>query len=331
MTGEFELIERLKRQLGKTGPNTLVGIGDDCAVTRSSKHLTLLKTDALVEGVHFSRKWMKPEEVGYKAFAVTLSDIAAMGGLPLHALVSLTLSADCSEAWVQNVYRGAHKIANQFRVDIVGGNIAALPERFSMHVFILGKVSKPLLRSGARPGDFLVVTGSVGDAAGALSALSTRKRPYLDKHFPKILKRFVSPKPRIHEMLRLRKRLNITSAIDISDGFSSDLTHLARASHCGFEIDSSKIPISPSLKRLASELKISALDCALHGGEDYEILMTVRVGNTSEIQKIANQLGIRLTVIGKATAGREVRLLKPDGTMSALRAQGWDHLRRKLT
>jgi thiamine-monophosphate kinase len=297
----------------------VTGIGDDCAVLRLPANRDLVTTtDFSLENVHFRRAWHPAESVGHRCLARGLSDIAAMGGEPVAAFLSLALPAKLPQAWVDGFMSGLLKLAREFRVSLAGGDTAQSPARVLADIVVLGSLprGKAVLRSGARPGDQIYVTGSLGGSAAALDLLFS-KRKLVPKQFPK----HFFPEPRISQGRFLRAKNFASSMIDISDGLSTDLNHICEESGVGAEIREEAIPRAISGKdREPVNLKF-----ALHGGDDYELLFTARPRRIVP----AEIFGVRVTCIGEITRGTRVSILNRSGKRSPLKAGGWQHFRDK--
>jgi thiamine-monophosphate kinase len=315
---EFKIIETIKTQLGPASSRVLVGIGDDAAVLASANSSSdlpsvskkmLFCSDLMVEGVHFDLTTITPSELGHKSLAVCLSDIAAMNGAPVAATISIALPSRLSPDFVDEFYKGVAALAKSVHIDCVGGDLSASPSSLFINVACVGETVRPLLRSGAKAGDVLAVSGTPGASAAGLHALKSRG------HVPDSLRqKHLQPMPRFD----LLKNLSSCHAlIDISDGLASETHHLAKASQVGFVLEAAKIPLHPdALNLVAGEL---ALEWALYGGEDYELLATF----SPEIP-VPNGF----TVIGRATESLDVLLQSKDGALIALEARGYDHFRR---
>ncbi len=286
-----------------------VGIGDDCAVLRPPPgHEVLVTTDFSLENVHFRRDWHSPESAGHRCLARGLSDIAAMGGVPLAAFLSLALPAQLPQRWVDAFLRGFLKLAHRFRVTLAGGDIAQSPAGVLADIIVIGAVSQgcALLRSGAHPGDALYVTGELGASAAAIRALRAGKRirpAQSPAHF--------FPEPRIAAGRALRQLAS--ACIDLSDGLSTDLSHICQESGVGAVVYSESVPAARG----------ATLQLALHGGEDYELLFT-SPPRTRVPKHIA---GIAVTRIGEIIRGSRVFLADRTGRRRALPARGWEHFR----
>lgn len=295
----------------------LTGIGDDCAVLRSAAGSDLLvTTDFSLEGIHFRRDWHPPESVGHRCLARGLSDIAAMGGEPAVAFLSLAVPANLSQVWIDRFLRGFLRLAQKFHVTLAGGDTSQSPQAVLADVIVIGSVPKgqAILRSGARPGDRIYVTGALGESAATLKLLYSKK-----KVIPKKSSRHFWPTPRVHAAAVLRAQRIPTSMIDLSDGLSTDLSHICEESRVGAEIRAESIPVAHTgLKN-----KSAAFDFALHGGEDYELLFTAppRV-------KVARRIAqVPVTCIGEITRRKGTFLVDTNGSRSRLKSGGWEHFR----
>ena len=290
----------------------LRGIGDDCAVLHvPHSHQLLVTTDFSLEGVHFRREWHPPESVGHRCLARGLSDIAAMGGEPLAAFLSLALPAKLPQRWVDGFLRGFLALAKKYKVPLAGGDTAQAPGGVLADIVVLGSAPKgtAVLRSGARPGDSLYVTGELGGSALLLERLlaGTLKKPD-----PRRYPSHFFPVPRIAVGRALRERKLAAAMIDISDGLSTDLRHLCDESGVGARIYAEKLPVAGGSANLRF---------ALHGGEDYELLFAARVEVPARIA------GVALTRIGEITRGRKIALVE-GGKERDLPARGWEHFVR---
>ena len=319
--GEFGLIKLLADTLGQGGAKheLLLGIGDDAAAWKNPKGITLATTDTMVQGVHFTAKctW---EEVGWKSMAINLSDIAAMGGIPKYALVALSLPADMQRDDVVGLYQGIGKAVKEFDVAVVGGNISRAPA-VTITITLIGEAfrGRMLTRSGAMPWDVIFVTGYLGSSAAGQRMLSEDLK--LDSETAAFLRAaHVRPQPRVAQGQRLAT-LGVRAAIDISDGLLSDIAHICEESQVGARISIDKIPIHPMVAGAFGE---EALDFALAGGEDYELLFTARK-NIAELVK--KRLGCQVTMIGEVAAKEPgvVTLLDKDGNPVTWQQKGWDH------
>ncbi len=297
----------------------VTGIGGDCAVLRlPANHDLLATTDFSLENVHFRRAWHPAESVGHRCLARGLSDIAAMGGAPVAAFLSLAVPAKLQQAWVDGFMRGLLKLAREFGVTLAGGDTAQSPAGILADIIVLGSVpkGKAVLRSGARPGDRIYVTGSLGGSAVALKQLFA-KRKLSPKQFPE----HFFPRPRITQGQVLRDKKIASSMIDISDGLSTDLNHLCEESGMGAEIWEKVIPRATIGK---SDEPVD-LKFALHGGDDYELLFTARPHRRVPLEI----RGIPVTCIGEITRRKQVLLIGKSGVRFPLRPGGWQHFRHQ--
>jgi thiamine-monophosphate kinase len=300
--------------------NVVTGIGDDCAVLRlPSGHDLLTTTDFSLEGVHFRREWHPPESVGHRCLARGLSDIAAMGGEPIAAFLSLALPIKLPQSWVDGFMKGLLNLAREFGVPLAGGDTAQSPSGILADIVILGSVpkGKGVLRSGARPGDRIYVTGELGGPAAALNLLFSKQKKLAPKQFPK----HFFPQPRIQQGRFLRAKNIASSMIDISDGLSTDLSHICEESGVGAEVRAEAIPRAT----FGKPLRPVDPKLALHGGEDYELLFTARPNHRVPFQI----LGTPVTCIGEITRRKQLVLINRVGTRSQLRPQGWEHFRHQ--
>jgi thiamine-monophosphate kinase len=318
---EKRLIERIRR-LASGGPSLVAGIGDDCAVLRVPPgHDLLVTTDFTIEKVHFRRDWHRPELVGRRCLTRGLSDIASMGGEPRAAFLSLAVSNDLPQRWVDRFLKGLLDLAQEFEVPLAGGDTAQSPAGIQADIVVLGSVpkGKAILRSGARSGEQIYVTGELGGAAAALALLAELK-PEESKPAGLVYRRPVSsypasysrPQARVAVGQSLRRRELASAMIDLSDGLSTDLEHICQESHVGAEIEAEAIPRAGGKKRVALEL-------ALHGGDDYELLFTSAAAVPAQVA------GVRVTRIGRTLKSAGMSLIDADGKSRVLRAGGWKH------
>jgi thiamine-monophosphate kinase len=311
---EKALIRKLRLRAG-SGSSIVKGIGDDCAVLRiPPSHELLVTTDFTIEKVHFRRDWHRPDVAGRRCLARGLSDIAAMGGEPRAAFLSLALASDVPQKWVDRFITGLLGLANECKVPLAGGDTAATPVGIQADIVVVGSVpkGKAVLRSGARVGDQIYVTGELGASAAALARLAAGRPtgPEGSKHF--------RPKPRLAVGEWLRRHGVPSAMIDVSDGLSTDLGHICDESQVGAEIEAEAIPRA----RVTQKEKAVALELALHGGEDYELLFT------SSKSVPARVAGVRVTCIGRIVQERKMRLLDAERRATKLQPRGWEHFRQ---
>jgi thiamine-monophosphate kinase len=309
MSTEFQIIDRFLAPFGRGGPAVVLGPGDDCALLRATPGTELcVTTDALVEGVHFDPALFSGADIGHKALAVNLSDLAAMGASPRWFVCSVACRPDDVRR-LAAISKGMAGLANRAGIALAGGNFSRA-DALSLHITAAGEVprGRALRRTGARPGDLLYVTGTLGDAALGLATMRSGRKPGA------AFRRQARPEPRLK--VGLAARGLATAAIDISDGLLQDLTHLIQASGVGAVIDARKVPLSRSFRNLAGHLEL-----ALTGGEDYELLLSVPPAKARRFEQACLQLGEAVTLIGELVAGGRLQV----ENAPHLRARGWDH------
>lgn len=339
--GEFALLERLVEVLGPVGRGAgygvIRGIGDDTAVLQGTPGTRLLACcDMLIEGKHFDFAYYSPREVGWKALAVNLSDIAAMGGRPRWALVSLGLRPDLKVSFVEEIYAGIAELAQRFGVVIIGGDTCAAAGRLVIDVCLLGEAyrSEVAYRSGADEGDLILVTGTIGAAAAGLACLRSGEKAALE-NFAELRQAHLKPLPRVKEAAVLIKSGLVGAMNDLSDGLASELHEIAQASGCGARIWADRLPISPATAFMAGRLGVNAHDWALFGGEDYELLLTIPGGKGSPLKarRLGRSLrkitGTPLTFIGRILpALGVVEIVQSDGAIEPLLPGGYNHFKK---
>jgi thiamine-monophosphate kinase len=342
--GELGLLARIAARVGPADGSVLVGIGDDTAALRPRPGaLVLLTTDALVEDVHFRRAASSAADVGWKALAINASDIAAMGGTPSYAVVSLMLPGDTEAAWVDGLYDGLLAMAGEAGITVVGGNLAQAPVVI-IDVALLGDVEPDRLvrRSGARPGDLLAVTGTLGRAAAGLIALTQGMMdaappgapvvtPPPDSRQALVARAIAAqrrPWPRLAAGRLLAASGAVRAMIDLSDGLRLDLWRVCEASGVGVRIDASRVPVDPCAAVVADAAGRDALDLALSGGEDYELLFAVDPNAAARVlDRLAAETGLAAAIIGQFTQASAGRLILVDGVPAPLEPEGWTHFR----
>jgi len=324
---EKALIARIRRLAASAkNPAVVAGIGDDCAVLRllpgrgrGGEKDTLVTTDFTLEGIHFRREWHSAESVGHRCLTRGLSDIAAMGGEPVAAFLSLALPRALPQSWVGRFARSLISLAERYGVTLAGGDTAESPNGVLADIVVVGTVprGKAVLRSGARPGDCIYVSGELGGSAAAVWQM--RKKPKR-KLNPRDYPRHFFPEPRI-ELGRVLREKGIASAmIDTSDGLSTDLAHICEEGGLGAKVETEAIPRA-SVGNPAREVD---LQFALHGGEDYELLFTAPAG-----KRIPSRIGgISITQIGHITRQRKIFLRNRGGVRCELEPLGWEHFGR---
>jgi len=319
-TSEVELIRRIRKLAAPSQKKAIVGIGDDAAILEGKEgYWYLFTTDTLVENVHFEWKFAYPYQVGWKALATASSDIAAMGGYPVFALVTLGIPPSISFSTIKKLYEGILDLSSKIEIEISGGDIVR-SSVFFVSVSILGEVEagKAILRSGAKPGDNIYLTGDIGKARTAL--LFVKKGMSLSSSDgKKLMKSLLLPFPRIKEAREILKQGFATAMIDISDGLSSDLYHIMEESKVGAEIWEENLPVSDEVKRSSVKLGKPFLEIALEGGEDYELLFT------SPEVRVEKKVSFSVTKIGQIVEGSKLFLINKEGQKKEIRPCGWDH------
>jgi thiamine-monophosphate kinase len=314
---EEELLEAIRRVLSGAGPEVRVGVGDDAAVLAPTGGELVVTTDALVEDVHFRREPAGARDLGYKAIVVSVSDIAAMGGSPRSAVCALILPADIEAAWVMELFGGMREACDEYALWLVGGDLARGRE-VSIAVTVTGEVAPgtAVLRSGARPGDHVVLTGEVGGSAAGLRLTHVRTMPSAAQLA--LVRRHLRPTARVGEG-RVLGRHGATAMIDVSDGLALDLFRLGRASDVGAHLSIDDVPVADG----------ATLDDALGGGEDYELLATLPGAEAVGAARLElkESFGVTLTTIGRIVEGSGLRAIDADGTARPLEPTGWNHFR----
>ncbi len=327
--GEFGLIDRIARLTGAAPDGTVAGIGDDTAVLDIGGPRLLLATiDIQVEGRHFLRGRTDPHDLGRRTAAINLSDIGAMGGAPRWALVSLALPPKLEVAWVESLYRGLAEELGRFGAAVVGGNLSG-GEGIVIDLALLGEAEREqvLYRSGARPGDVILVTGHLGCSAAGRLALDAGLDP-ADPAVARVVAAHRLPWPRVRAGQAIAATGYATAMLDLSDGLASDLGHVCDASGAGALVDASLLPIDAETRRVADRLGADPVWLAVAGGEDYELLCTAPPDTVEHLRAAVKRAeDLPLTAIGRITPAAEGRRLLVDGRATPLNAAGWDHFR----
>jgi thiamine-monophosphate kinase len=337
--GERGLLRHLESRI-PLGPGVVVGVGDDAAAVELGP-LTLVTTDSLVENVHFRREWTPPRLLGRKALSVNLSDIAAMLGVPRHATVSLHLPAELTFGFVDGLYDGLLERAAENGVNIVGGNVSRCDIGIVVEVTLLGQAKRVVRRAGAVAGDLAVVTGTLGGAAEGLKLLGQGARLDEDGNLAELgvwmdaaagaltacLRAQLDPRPPLVLARALSERELVHAAIDLSDGLSGDLFEMCRASGVSAVVDATAVPVDPNVSQLTRARGGDALALALHGGEDYQLLLAVPPSQLVELRELAGIWDLPITVLGHFQDGPGEVLLKSPGEVVPLVAASHDHFR----
>lgn len=316
MATEEEIVNLIRETAG-TDEDILCGIGDDAAVLRTRGNI-LATADQLIEGIHFSREYATLDQIGQKAVAVNVSDIAAMGGIPRWALLCLGLPQDLKLQDIKKLIQGIVDAAGSYQIKVVGGDLSAA-DCITISLTLLGEApSTPLLRSNAKAGDHIWVSGTLGDSAAGLQAL----RYNLDA--PELIEKHLTPIPRLEAGQILAKKGLTRCMIDISDGLGSDLNRICRESNVGARVYINKLPISEILRNYAPDRGQPEELFALYGGEDYELLFTTSAELSEEIQA---SLSLPVTNIGEIVPVEQgIQLIYPNGKKEPLQ-WGFDHFR----
>ncbi|MFS0820807.1 thiamine-phosphate kinase [Bacillus sp. 1P02SD] len=321
---EFHFIEQIKpKRVSQSG--LVAGIGDDAALFRPTPHMEqIICMDTMVEGVHFNSHTMNPYQIGYKALAVNISDIAAMGGIPTYYLVSIAIPKDRNESDLLSIYEGMAMLADKYAMDLIGGDTVSIAENLVITVTVLGEVEtgKHFLRSQAKPGDIVFVTGTIGDSAAGLDVLlhSGNDHSFSDLE-ETLIRKHQYPSPRV-EIGRLLSTFERVSLNDISDGLASEANEIAKASGVILQIDEDQIPFSEAI---LTKYKDRALEYALYGGEDFELVGTMAPSDWDILQKKASEHDYILSKIGTVSEGGPAVFLKRDGELQKLEMKGYNH------
>jgi thiamine-monophosphate kinase len=333
--GEFGLIDHLTKNIKLKNENTIKGVGDDAAVIDMGDKYQLVSTDLLVEGVHFDLAYMPLKHLGYKSVAVNVSDICAMNGNAKQITLGLAMSNRFTVEAIDELYAGIYLACEHYGVDLVGGDTTSSTAGLMISVTVLGEVEKEnvVYRSGAKVNDLVICTGDLGAAYLGLQLLNREKEMFKENPTMQpdltgndyVLRRQLKPEAGV-KYIKILKDLDIipTSMIDISDGLSSEVLHLAKSSKVGITIHEDKIPVDYTTMNLANEFNMNPIVCALSGGEDYELLFTVSQEHYDKFKKDAD-----FTIVGYVTDASEGNnFIANDGTSHPLTAQGWDAMKK---
>jgi thiamine-monophosphate kinase len=309
---EREIIALLAGMTSGQSPELLVGIGDDCAVLhKDADHSWLVTMDTLLEGVHFDLRWHPAELLGRKSVAVNVSDIAAMGGEPLFAFLSLGLPAGFAPEWLASFSRGLTAACREFGCLLAGGDTVRSPAGICITLTLIGQVAagRAVLRRGARSGDTLWVSGTLGQAAAGLELCRANRQR--EPHLGELVAAHLDPRPRQELGRRLAQAGLAHAMMDLSDGLATDLAHLCLQSGVGVRIDPSRLPVLPGLGEAARLLGREPLSWVLAGGEDYELAFAAAAGQEAAIQALARECGVAITAVGTFDQHPGVRLVRP--------------------
>ncbi len=325
--GEFGFIDRIKNGCFIREKNVIKAIGDDCCVFRTSSNLvTLLTTDMLVENIHFLREPMSTFKLGRKSLAVNISDIAAMGGTPREAVISIAIPDSINVEYLDSLYNGMKAIAGEFDVNLLGGDTTASPQHLVINISLVGEIAEDeiLYRSGAKAGDKIFLTGTIGSSAAGLDLILSNREfekgeELIEAHF--------NPLPHIKAGRQIAISKLANSMIDVSDGVASDLGHICIESNLGAVIDESQLPVTELFKNYCKEFNLDFEKLSLHVGEDYVLLGTVPAENSAKLSAILNANGCQLYIIGEMINGSGIKIKGFDGNLRPIKASGYDHFK----
>jgi thiamine-monophosphate kinase len=332
--GEFGLINRLTENNIMLQSSTLKGVGDDGAVISNDKECTVVCTDMLVEGIHFDLMYTPLKHLGYKAVIVNLSDVYAMNAEPRQITVSLAISSKYSVEAIQELYDGIYTACKMYNVDLVGGDTTSSPRGMIINITAIGQASKEDLvyRNGAKKGDIICVTGDLGAAYLGLQILEREKQIYLEhpgvqpqlEQSQYLIERQLKPEAQRGAISYFKKvGIKPTAMIDVSDGLASEILHICNQSGTGAYIEESKVPIHPDAEKTAIDFRLDPITCALHGGEDYELLFTIDEKDLDKIRYMPE-----VFIIGEITDKEDgVKLHTSGGNIHDITAQGWNHFK----
>ncbi len=308
--GEFGLIDRITKK--PRDKDILVGIGDDAAVIKTKKGLQVFTTDSLVEGDHFRREWFSSIQIGMKAVEINVSDIAAMGALPKYVLVSMALPKELDLEFVDGLYEGMWRSCNKYGIEIIGGNMTH-SEKIIISITLTGEVddNNLCLRSGAKPGDYILVSGHLGNGRAGLRLFQEGITG-----FEKVKKNYLEPTSQLNTAIKISPFSN--SMIDVSDGLAPEIKHICNNSECGAIIYKDKIPISEEVRAVAANLGDDEFDYALFGGEDFELVYTVSKENIDKVNGF---------LVGEITKNKKISLFF-NGKEKVMEEKGYDHFSR---
>ena len=330
LLSERGLIARIRAEAVGESPDLLRGIGDDCAVFRQAggKVVSLVTTDTLVEGVHFDRRWHPPHLLGRKAVAVNMSDIAAMGGTPRFVLLSLAAPATVEAAWLDALLAGFLEAVREYGALLIGGDTVKSGHELVLSITVLGEAmaKEVCYRAGAQPGDAVLVSGFLGQAAAGM-VLCQQGRQQENAAWQPLVAAHCDPQAQVPLGRLLAASGLVHAMMDLSDGLATDLAHLCAESRVGAEIDSAALPLTAEVRQAAAACGVDPLDWALKGGEDYQLVLICAAANVNALQQLAQQrLGVTLSPVGRIVGGQGVTLLTADGRRD-VSYQGYDHFR----
>ncbi len=342
--GEFGLIDRIRKIIdvrvddSSLHDNLLMGIADDAAVYKPSPgKVQLFTTDALIEGIHFDLTFTSFMHLGWKSIVANISDIAAMGGIPRYAIVTLSLPKKISVEMIEDFYRGAVSACQKYSCLIVGGDTTTSMANTMISVAMIGEADERTIkyRGGATAGEYLCVTGHLGSSLAGLNVLKREKERFaqaLDQHafepnlepYTQAIEKHLMPKPRLDLSKILTERVNIGAMIDISDGLASEVHHICKNSGVGAAVHEHNIPVDSVTQKIAGEFSDLPTEYALYGGEEYELLFTISDEQYNILDKLTNDV----TIIGRITEkNKGIELIHEGGEHEPLRFGGWEHFK----
>lgn len=327
--GETGLIIRLAQRIS-TPQQVIKGIGDDTAVLRGpGEYDTLFTTDMLVEDVHFSRHFASPYQVGVKAIAVNASDIAAMGGRPTYSVISIALPPETEVKDVEELYRGIEEAAGRYGITVVGGDTVKA-DRMVINVALLGEVKKgkAVYRHGAKPGDLVFVTGTPGKSAAGLFICLHPELEFTGPAAEFAQRAHLEPVARVGAGMLLGAKAKLSSMNDISDGLATEIHEICRASNTGCRLDVAAVPVDTRVREIARAAGVDALNWALYGGEDFELVFTAPPEQKNNIRELMKSIDLPVVVVGQIVDSREgIYAVWPSGEKKVLEPKGYDHFK----
>ncbi len=326
--GEFRFINRITEGCLVRTEGVIKAIGDDCCVFRAPENqVVLLTTDMLVEDIHFLRDSITPHELGRKSMAVNISDIAAMGGLPGEAVVSIAIPPTLDVEYLDDLYEGMKAMAREFSVNLLGGDTTSSPRHLVINIALVGWAAEDevLYRSGAKEGDVVFLTGEVGSSAAGLDLILTGKK---FGRKDDLLQAHVNPTPQIREGRIIAQLKVANSLIDVSDGVASDLGHICEESNVGAVLEESSIPVTETFRKYCGESGVECEKLMLHVGEDYVLLGTVPATSAGKLKNALESSGCRYYPIGTIVKGEGILLKGADGRTRRIAASGFDHFKK---
>lgn len=326
--GEFGLIEKIKEQFSSLIPDNIEGIGDDCAIIhQEGRESLLITTDLLIEGVHFLKKDISPFELGHKSLAVNISDIAAMGGTPRYAFLSIAFPTDLENSWLKSFFDGLYDLGKKHGILLLGGDTTKSLQGIVINIALIGEAPQQMIkrRSAAKSGDLICVTDFLGDSGAGLDIILKKTlRTNLEEH---LVKRHYIPRPHIEEGKWLGKIADVHAMMDVSDGIDSDLKRIMDQSSCGVEISLEKLPLSPELIKYTTCHSLSPYEFAASSGEDYCLLFTLEPNALEQTQNdFEKEFKRPFYVIGKINPEKTFKYFL-HGKLTQLQKIGFDHFK----